>query len=96
MLSANRRKATLKQFGWRIKEGNQQIYGSSSDIYAELLYQDVFFFLRIDDGNVKSDDYVYNIYCNNLDGKIFEGRISNKEDLTVVMKCLGFDETCMV
>lgn len=83
------------QFGWEIKTGDKQIYGSPADIYAERKDDDTGeYFMRIDDGNVSPIDAIYHIYVrlNNLNEKIFEGRISTKEEFKIIMKTLSFEK----
>lgn len=85
----------FSQFGWGIKTGKEQIYGSCADIYAEINGEDGKYFFIIDDGNCHNElaDAVYHIYAYTLDGKIFEGRIGTPEDFIVVMRVLGFEKT---
>ncbi len=84
----------LKQFGWEIKTGNEQKYGSSSDIYAEINNEYGRYLMIIDDGNCCNGfkDAIYHIYVENLVGKIFEGRIYSIEDFNTVMRMLGFNK----
>jgi len=79
-------------YGWEIKTGTEQLYGSPSDIYAECNDQDGDHRMFIDDGNCHQalNDAVYHIYAPG--GKIFEGRITSKSEFKCVMKVLGFKE----
>mgnify|MGYP003585262780 CR=1 FL=1 len=77
---------------WDIKKGNEQIYGSPADIYAERIDDGMKYLMIIDDGNCYNQlkDAVYHIYVSDTDGKIFEGRITSKNEFKIVMKVLGF------
>ena len=77
---------------WDIKTGKEQIYGSPADIYAEIINDRVKYWMRIDDGNCFNQlkDAVYHIYVSDIEGKIFEGRITSENEFKVVMKVLGF------
>ena len=85
----------LNKYGWEIKTGKDQLYGSPADIYAEIDFEG-HHFLKIDDGNCIGDSFLFHIYVGdlhrkrNFDGKIFEGRISTKKEFNVVMNVLGF------
>ena len=85
----------FSQFGWVVKTGDEQVYGSPADIYAEINGEDGKYFFLIDDGNCHNElsDALYHIYAYTLDGKIFEGRIGTPEDFIVVMRVLGFEKT---
>ncbi len=83
------------KYGWQIKTGEDQLYGSVADIYAEQeKEQGGRYFMWIDDGNVSLHDVIYHIHVGRgrLDAKIFEGRIETKEEFQVVMKVLGFEK----
>ena len=77
---------------WDIKIGNEQVYGSPADIYAERFDDDIKYWMRVDDGNCFNQlkDAVYHIYVSDINGKIFEGRITSKNEFKIVMKVLGF------
>lgn len=79
-------------YGWEIKTGTEQAYGSPSDIYAEHNDEDGDYRMSVDDGNCHNalDDAVYHIYAPG--GKVFEGRITSEDEFKVVMKVLGFKE----
>ena len=77
---------------WDIKTDDEQIYGSPADIYAERIDDDIKYWMRIDDGNCYNQlkDAIYHIYVSDINGKIFEGRITSKNEFKIVMKVLGF------
>ena len=77
---------------WDVKTGKEQIFGSPADIYAEIIENGVKYWMRVDDGNCHNQlkDAVYHIYVSDIDGKIFEGRITSINEFKVVMKVLGF------
>lgn len=72
----------------------EQKRGSVADIYAEANDEDGKYIMVIDDGNCHNElsDAVYHIYAYDLTNKIFEGRIGNPDDFSVVMKVLGFEK----
>ena len=41
----------FEKYGWVIKSGSEQIYGSPSDIYAEQYIDGLLYYMKIDDGN---------------------------------------------
>jgi len=82
--------------GWVIKEGEDQLLGSSQDIYAEkFIGRESKAILLIDDGNVDINNSVHHIFTlddyDNINDtcKIFEGRIESTLEFTTVMKTLG-------
>lgn len=81
----------FSDFGWKIKTGKAQIYGSVADIYAEAKKRAKYLML-IDDGNCHNalKNTTYHIYVNDLKGKIFEGRINSENDFIAVMRVLEF------
>lgn len=87
------------EYGWQIKTGNKQIFGSPADIYAEINDDHGSVWMVIDDGNCDKElnDAVYHIHVGvakrgSLSGKIFEGRIETRKEFKVVMKVLGFNK----
>ncbi len=77
---------------WNIKTGKEQIYGNPADIYAEIIEDGIKYWMLVDDGNCHNQlkDAVYHIYVSDIDNKIFEGRITSKNEFNIVMKVIGF------
>jgi hypothetical protein len=84
----------LIQEYWNIKTGTKQKCGSPADIYAERVDYNIKYWIRVDDGNCFNQlkDAVYHIYVSDIDGKIFEGRITSENEFKIVMKVLGFNK----
>lgn len=83
---------TFSDYGWEIKKGKEQVYGSVADIYAELNNEYGKYFFIIDDGNCYEDleDALLMIYVNNIRGKIFEGRVGKILEFKTLMRLLSF------
>lgn len=77
---------------WDIKTKDEQIFGSSLDIYAETIDKECY--MIIEDGNCKNqlNNGLYHIYLSETDGKIFEGRIICENDFIIIMKSLGINK----
>lgn len=47
------------------------------------------YIMLVDDGWVSLPDALYHIYVSRLSNKVFEGRISSKNEFEIIMKALG-------
>ena len=85
-------KSILEQYGWKIKNGQEQKKGSCADIYAVFIDPvfDIPFSMLIDDGTISIHDAVTHIFAGSSDSKIFEGCITTENDLNIAFKILGF------
>lgn len=77
----------FEHFGWVVKEGNEQEYGSCADIYAYNEERD--FHIIVDDGRVNNYGEVTHIYVNNINQKIFEGIFDSPQAFRNLMHLIG-------
>jgi len=92
-IKLNLSKSHLQAYGWTIKEGADQKYGSTADIYLEHTRDETLYIMTIDDGNVELPGALFHVYVRNIhDGKIFEGRIDNVKEYYCMLKMLGFKD----
>ena len=79
-MTINQLNIITSYYGWVIKIGDNQIYGSPSDVYAE---NDTYFMI-VDDGNCAGTSHIFHIYNIDLNGKIFEGRLQYTSDFEII------------
>ena len=66
-------------------------YGTSADIYVEHIDETgVKNFMLINDGNIELENALYHVFASeDLECKIFKGRIGNAKEFKIMMKALG-------
>lgn len=84
----------FNKYGWTILTGKYQKRGSDADIYAEMIKDDIYYYMLVEDGFCENalDNALYHIASYNFDNKIFEGRLEKIEDFMVIMRVLGFND----
>ena len=92
---ANFPKHLLEGFGWKLKTGAEQKFGSVADIYLEHNEREgETYCMIIDDGNIELSDALFHVYVGAPadNRKIFEGRIENMQEYYCMLKMIGFSK----